>query len=34
MGFALQRVDAEGAEEAMTGLELMGQERDPGGAVP
>ncbi|MEV7647858.1 HypC/HybG/HupF family hydrogenase formation chaperone [Arthrobacter sp. NPDC089319] len=34
MGFALERVDAEGAEEAMNGLELMGQERDPGGRLP
>jgi hydrogenase expression/formation protein HypC len=34
MGFALQRVDEEGAEEAMTGLELMGQERDSGGELP
>lgn len=27
MGFALERVDADGAENAMTGLELMGRER-------
>lgn len=29
MGFALERVDAEGAERAMSGLELMGQSREP-----
>ncbi len=27
MGFALERVDAAGAENAMKGLELMGRER-------
>ncbi len=31
MGFALERVDDAGAELAMTGLELMGQPRQPGG---
>ncbi|WP_028265798.1 HypC/HybG/HupF family hydrogenase formation chaperone [Arthrobacter sp. MA-N2] len=29
MGFALERVDAEGAERALSGLELMGQSREP-----
>ena len=29
MGFALERIDAAGAEKAMTGLELMGQAREP-----
>ncbi len=28
MGFAVERVDAAGAEEAMAGLELMGRPRD------
>ena len=28
MGFAIERVDAEGAEQAMQGLELMGRPRD------
>ena len=28
MGFALERIDAAGAEKAMTGLELMGQARE------
>jgi hydrogenase expression/formation protein HypC len=28
MGFAVERVDAEGAEQAMQGLELMGRPRD------
>ena len=31
MGFAVERVDAAGAERAMVGLELMGRSRD---AVP
>ena len=31
MGFALERVDAEGAERAMGGLELMGRPRDADG---
>lgn len=30
MGFALERVDAAGAERAMSGLELMGRPRDDG----
>ena len=35
MGFALERVDAAGAEQAMGGLELMGRAREPeGGAAP
>ena len=29
MGFALERVDAAGAEHALSGLELMGQPREP-----
>nr|MBA3308664.1 HypC/HybG/HupF family hydrogenase formation chaperone [Nocardioidaceae bacterium] len=28
MGFALERIDADGAEKALTGLELMGQPRE------
>jgi hydrogenase expression/formation protein HypC len=28
MGFAVERVDAAGAERAMTGLELMGRPRE------
>ncbi len=28
MGFAMQRVDAAGAEKAMSGLEMMGRPRD------
>jgi hydrogenase expression/formation protein HypC len=28
MGFVVERVDAAGAEKAMTGLELMGRPRD------
>ncbi|WP_427007885.1 HypC/HybG/HupF family hydrogenase formation chaperone [Pseudarthrobacter sp. H2] len=31
MGFALERVDAAGAEQAMSGLELMGRPREQGG---
>jgi hydrogenase expression/formation protein HypC len=31
MGFALERVDSEGAERAMGGLELMGRPRDTDG---
>jgi len=34
MGFALKKVDAEGAEQAMTGLELMGRERESGSELP
>lgn len=30
MGFALERVDAAGAAQAMDGLELMGRPADPG----
>jgi hydrogenase expression/formation protein HypC len=29
MGFALERVDEAAAERAMSGLEMMGRERDP-----
>ncbi|WP_426995956.1 HypC/HybG/HupF family hydrogenase formation chaperone [Pseudarthrobacter sp. N5] len=32
MGFALERVDAAGAEKAMRGLELMGRPMDADGA--
>ncbi len=31
MGFAVERVDAAGAEEALKGLELMGRSRYDGG---
>jgi hydrogenase expression/formation protein HypC len=31
MGFAVERVDAAGAEQALQGLELMGRSRDDGG---
>ena len=37
MGFAVERVDRDGAERAMAGLELMGRQRDPeddGGGAP
>jgi hydrogenase expression/formation protein HypC len=35
MGFALERVDAAGAEQAMEGLELMGRPADTGpGSLP
>ncbi|MDH6677157.1 hydrogenase expression/formation protein HypC [Rhodococcus sp. LBL1] len=37
MGFAVERVDREGAERAMAGLELMGRPREPrddGDAAP
>jgi hydrogenase expression/formation protein HypC len=30
MGFAVERVDAAGAEQALQGLELMGRPRDDG----
>lgn len=30
MGFALERVSKAKADEAMSGLEMMGRERDPG----
>jgi hydrogenase assembly chaperone HypC/HupF len=30
MGFAIELTDAEGAEQAMSGLELMGRARDDG----
>ncbi|MFH5879854.1 HypC/HybG/HupF family hydrogenase formation chaperone [Arthrobacter sp. NA-172] len=33
MGFALERVDADGAERAMSGLELMGQPRESEGGA-
>jgi len=29
MGFALERIDEAGAGKAMSGLEMMGRERDP-----
>ncbi|HWM74813.1 MAG TPA: HypC/HybG/HupF family hydrogenase formation chaperone [Nocardioides sp.] len=36
MGFALERIDEAGAEKAMSGLEMMGRERErqvvPGGS--
>ncbi|MGO4203734.1 HypC/HybG/HupF family hydrogenase formation chaperone [Rhodococcus sp. TAF43] len=31
MGFAVERVDQAGAEQAMAGLELMGRPREPQG---
>ena len=31
MGFAVETTDAEGAEQAMTGLEMMGRSRDEAG---
>jgi hydrogenase expression/formation protein HypC len=31
MGFALERIDAAGAERARAGLELMGRPQDPDG---
>jgi hydrogenase expression/formation protein HypC len=34
MGFALERVDQDGAERAMTGLELMGRGQDPTDTSP
>ncbi|MFM1722650.1 MULTISPECIES: HypC/HybG/HupF family hydrogenase formation chaperone [Rhodococcus] len=37
MGFAVERVDADGAARAMAGLEMMGRPREPradGGASP
>lgn len=34
MGFALERVDQDGADHAMTGLELMGRGPDPTDTVP
>ena len=37
MGFAVERVDRDGAERAMAGLELMGRRREPeddGGGAP
>ncbi|CAM3144578.1 HypC/HybG/HupF family hydrogenase formation chaperone [Prescottella defluvii] len=33
MGFAVERVDAAGAEQAMAGLELMGRPRDVPGEL-
>ncbi len=32
MGFAVERVDAAGAEQAMAGLEMMGRPRDGSGS--
>lgn len=34
MGFALERVDQDGADRAMSGLELMGRGQDPADAGP
>ncbi len=34
MGFAVERIDAAGAEKAMSGLELMGRPRADSGAGP
>jgi len=34
MGFALERVDQDGADRAMTGLELMGRGPDPTDTSP
>jgi hydrogenase expression/formation protein HypC len=34
MGFAVERVDATGAETAMQGLEMMGRPRERGMAEP
>lgn len=34
MGFVVERIDAAGAEKAMTGLELMGRARDDGHRMP
>jgi len=34
MGFAVERIDADKAAEAMSGLEMMGRERDPDDASP
>jgi hydrogenase expression/formation protein HypC len=34
MGFALERVDREGADRALSGLELMGRGQDPADAGP
>jgi hydrogenase expression/formation protein HypC len=36
MGFAVERIDEQRAEQALTGLELMGRAREPDaeGAVP
>jgi hydrogenase assembly chaperone HypC/HupF len=34
MGFAVETTDAAGAEQAMSGLELMGRPRDDGTAGP
>ncbi len=32
MGFVVEKTDREGAEQAMAGLELMGQGREPAGS--
>lgn len=34
MGFALERVDRDGAERALSGLELMGRRPDPADPAP
>jgi hydrogenase expression/formation protein HypC len=34
MGFALERVDREGADRALSGLELLGRGQDPPGGDP
>jgi hydrogenase expression/formation protein HypC len=34
MGFAVERVDAAGAERAIEGLELMGRQREQTGQAP
>lgn len=34
MGFALERIDADGAEKALAGLELMGQPREAPAPAP
>jgi hydrogenase expression/formation protein HypC len=33
MGFAMERIDAAGAEKALAGLEMMGRPRDDGTAL-
>ena len=33
MGFAMERIDAAGAEKALAGLEMMGRPRDDGPAL-
>jgi hydrogenase expression/formation protein HypC len=34
MGFAVETVDEEAADQAMAGLEMMGRPRNPSGAGP